>query len=74
MNERILKLVTEARQYAWDNETHWSAGPERERLFEEKFAQLIIQDCIDISKGRWANAYNIKTFEDRVKEHFGVEK
>jgi hypothetical protein len=40
----------------------------------EKFAELIIQDCIDISKGRWANAYNIKTFEDRVKHHFGVEE
>jgi hypothetical protein len=45
MNELILKLVSEARKYAWANETHWSAGPERERLFEEEFAELIVNEC-----------------------------
>jgi hypothetical protein len=65
MNERILKLVTEARHYAWDNETHWSAGPERERLFEEKFAKLIIKDCIDVGLEQKKLVEDTKVFDHR---------
>ena len=88
MNERILKLVTEARKYAWANETHWSAGSERDKLFEEKFAQLIVKECIDKitaydlvpgHSAKWEDIYDIharllQDLGEELKEHFGVEE
>ena len=53
MNERILKLVAEARQYAWENETHWSANAEREveRLagdFKNQAAALVTETAAKV--------------------------
>jgi hypothetical protein len=48
MNERIQQLAEQARKYAWENETHWSANAEREALFEQKFAQLIVEECVEL--------------------------
>ena len=72
MNERILKLVAEARQYAWENETHWSANAEREALFEQKFAELIVKECAN--QVDWILAEGGKTQGDLIKQHFGVKK
>jgi hypothetical protein len=72
MNERILKLVTEARQYAWDNEIHWSANAEREALFEKKFAELIVLECIKLFPQ--ANFYGGGAIQGTIKEHFGVKE
>ena len=75
MNELILKLVTEARQYAWDSETHWSAGPERERLFEEKFAELIVKECMSVCIDDIADPRDTTELKcaKKIKHHFGVE-
>ena len=77
MNERIKRLAEQARQYAWVNETHWSANAEREALFEEKFAELIIKECANaivndsrLSDVRTARNGCVRT----IKEHFGVEE
>jgi hypothetical protein len=72
MNERILKLVAEARQYAWENETHWSANAEREALFEQKFAELLIQQCIQAVKN--VGGYNEDYHMNAIKKYFGVEE
>jgi len=82
MNERILKLVEQARKYAWENETHWSANAEREALFEEKFAELIVGECAqvcvevgDANSDIYPEFGNGAYFSaNRVKEHFGVEE
>ena len=70
MNERIKELAEQARQYAWVNETHWSANAEREALFEEKFAELIVQECADFLKG-WMDDHFAA---EQLEEHFGVGK
>ena len=49
MNERIRELAVQARKYAWENETHWSADAEREALFEQKFAELIVRECANVA-------------------------
>ena len=83
MNERILKLVEQARQYAWENETHWSANAEREALFEQKFAELIVQECIKLAEadedrylemGEPDLALAMQNYQAMIKQHFGVKE
>jgi hypothetical protein len=71
MNERIRELAVQARQYAWANETHWSANAERERLFEQKFAELIVQECVNVLHD---NELWNRHISHALKEHFGVEE
>lgn len=52
MNERIEKLAVEARQYAFgevensQDPTEWSTKYYNE-MFEQKFAELIVKECIN---------------------------
>ena len=70
MNERIQQLAEQALEYAEKNQSadiprHWF------RLYNEKFAQLIVRECIDI-----ADEYDGvgSTIVSRIREHFGVEE
>ena len=48
MNERILELSYEAQRYALNNTT----GPDLaglNELWQEKFAELIVRECINIA-------------------------
>jgi hypothetical protein len=46
MNKRIFELAEQAEIWARQFEVHWGDGPDTNELFKEKFAQLIIQECI----------------------------
>ena len=72
MNERILKLVRQARQYAWENETHWSANAEREALFEQKFAELIVAEMLQTCEDH--PAWTGRMIGEQIKQDFGVEE
>jgi hypothetical protein len=74
MNERIQELAEQARQYAWVNETHWSAGPERERLFEQKFAELIVAECCSFNYDFLESYREACEVNDKIRKHFGVEE
>ena len=64
MNERIREL---AEQAGWDN--HHSKFDTR----IEKFAELIVRECIEINKQELAfNAF--ERLMNKYKEHFGVEE
>jgi hypothetical protein len=84
MNERIKELIKQATNPDYDGDD----GPMNE-LNIEKFAELLIQDCIDEIKtlrGKYdthrdvepeGNDWYIDAFlqaEVRLKEHFGVEQ
>ena len=99
MNERIRELVRQAGDYV--NETY--TGPVRSKTpgkiwedghigwhtqFNQKFAELIVRECIDkietheIPVGNsaagemaceWTYAA-LKEIRDEIKEHFGVEE
>ena len=60
MNERIKKLKEQATSYTWNG------NDVTEELDEQKFAELIVRECID-------NCLDA-TERDRIKEHFGVEE
>ena len=65
MNERINQLARQAEKYAVDNfrgEPTWSVA------FESKFAELIVQECIDYCGENLSN-----TVGGALKIHFGIE-
>jgi hypothetical protein len=78
MNERIRLLAEQALEYAEKNQSadiprHWF------RLYNEKFAELIVAECLGIvddaerggSNEIWDNA--VKFIRRDLQEHFGVE-
>ena len=83
MNERIRELAKQAttiEEYGW--------GASYERFDREKFAELIVRECIekittyDLVPGhsaKWEDIYDIHTrllqdLGEELKEHFGVTK
>jgi hypothetical protein len=72
MNERIGKLAEQAEKYADDNfkgENFWT------QAYESKFAELIIQDCMDVVDG-YTKPRTFETHYDAVEqiEHlFGIK-
>ena len=86
MNQRIRELVGRAEAYAYEHEEHWHDGPDWQELFNKKFAELIVRECIAIvAPSSYRRAYPenyrggmdcLDTLDDRVekiKEHFGVD-
>jgi hypothetical protein len=78
MNERIRELMGKTLDsefsHTWDTMTH-----EGLLQFSEKFAELIVRDCIDTMYKRGetyaypsAGFHQAKTFSDAIIEHFGV--
>jgi hypothetical protein len=78
MNERI-KAIAEHCDFYVGNEHYDKSHEEHQRLFMEKFAELIIRECAkacdDVSKdsfGDWrGGAWECET---AILERFGVEK
>ena len=56
MNERILLLVEDAERYAGANSKEtWGqqVGPAYQDLFNKKFAELIVAECIEQVRGEF---------------------
>jgi hypothetical protein len=69
MNEQI-KLLAEQ---AWDA-TAVSPDFGHPVSFAEKFAELIVKECLTICREKErANLYGTREVEATIKEHFGVE-
>lgn len=80
MNKRIKELAEKAKEYAdgYDDRhtpIWWSK-------YEEKFAELIIQDCLKIVEQRTKGPYDVAMTNAtrnawniwiKIKEHFGVK-
>jgi 2,4-dienoyl-CoA reductase-like NADH-dependent reductase (Old Yellow Enzyme family) len=67
MNERIRELLQETY-------THFGHGKYRtDELVAEKFAELIVRECIDIVAAGGEFASRPKLVE-KLQEHFGVEE
>ena len=72
MNERIrevwIKAASEDAGETWDSQEQ----------FIERFAKLIVRECIDIAQDRaafdWAPPNDVNHIINEIKEHFGVEK
>jgi len=84
MNERIKELADEARIKPMGSSWAYRLSDE----FEEKFAELIVQECIDKittydlvpgHSAKWEDIYDIHSMllqdlGEELKEHFGVKE
>ena len=77
MNERIKELALEAMTYVTHN-------PKANKLnsgdmFDEKFAELIVQECVQVCADRGAHHDGLYSAwaddcSKRIGKHFGVEE
>jgi hypothetical protein len=91
MNPRIQELAEQAERLARDELAHlervhnrlYSLTEGRE-IYNEKFAELIVRECAEISeqsqwseaKGEYYEGFNEAMIyvSNKIKEHFGVEE
>jgi uncharacterized protein YutE (UPF0331/DUF86 family) len=71
VNERIKELAEQCESFgSWDNKTY--------SFDKEKFAELIIRECIDICMKKYDTgllmAPQSPWIANQIKEHFGVEE
>ena len=87
MNERIKKLANEAAKYS--AVMSLPTGESGDQLFVEKFAELIVRDCVqtlidntperytnEAAEEDWDKGYDraMKDCVHHIQEHFGVEE
>ena len=68
MNERIQELADQARDWGYAEHSGYTA----QLLFEQKFAELIVQECVGVADH--SNITGKSIIGQRIKEHFGVEE
>jgi hypothetical protein len=78
MNERIRELCALAKNLTTDKAIHLSRIHNRTlsldelgEIFDQKFALLIVQECVGVANHSNVNGKSI--IGQRIKEHFGVE-
>ena len=78
MNKRIKELAEQAGFMLWGKETwnpgdvvDWSARYDEEL---EKFAELIVRECIDIIDEEGSHEGGSIRSMKKIREHFGVEE
>jgi hypothetical protein len=78
MNERIRELAEQATEYA--NEQNELHGVDYVMTFKEKFAELIVRECVNVlDKAQWDKGEDWICADGtriipQIKEHFGVEE
>jgi hypothetical protein len=73
MNERIKQLLGQAYDEAVP-ETWTTLSSEQQGRVYEKFAELIVRECIDCLKPLSRNHSMVGAAQDTIREHFGVEE
>jgi hypothetical protein len=72
MNERFRELLKQSTNPPWDGEQ----GPMNEFNLE-RFAELIVRECIDVCANGWQGEFTaagISQCVSDLREHFGVEE
>jgi hypothetical protein len=74
MNERIKALAVEADFMLCEDGHFYSEGQSQKTTDGlQKFAELIVRECIGIVKQRWINP-DEDVIAEEIKQHFGVEE
>ena len=81
MNERIQSIAEHCDFYV-GNEHYDKSHQEKQRLWTEKFAELIVRECMALCKSmdetdtrcRYDYRRGVLDCVDTIKEHFGVEQ
>ena len=75
MNERIRELADEAAKFSAI--LALPTGESGDKLFVEKFAELIVRECAEVifeTPVKYTEIDIMHIIRDRVREHFGVEE
>ena len=72
MNDRIKLLADEAAKFSAI--LALPIGESGDKLFVEKFAELIVRECVDCLNPLSRNHSMVGAAQDTIKEHFGVEE
>ena len=77
MNERIKQLAEQAEQYA--NEQNDKYGARFKTEYDNKFAELIVFECVQVCADRGAHHDGLYSAwaddcSKRIGKHFGVEE
>jgi hypothetical protein len=67
MNERIRELSKQAAKFIEENSVNWV-----QEEFEQKFAQLIVQECAEIAHCNFH--VDGLTLGGILKKHFGIKE
>ena len=74
MNERIRELAEHSDFYV-GNEHYDKSHEEQQRLFMEKFAELIVKECAKAAdEGLAQVTMKVEWPSYHIKKHFGVEE
>jgi hypothetical protein len=78
MNERIWELKRQAMLFAQekcDGQTTDMYGNLRSNIWTEKFAELIVRECSELTLNHKNDDYYTGwlDYRDEIKRHFGVE-
>jgi len=70
MNDRFKELAEQARKKPMGDSWCYTSPKE----FEQKFAELIVRECIDIAREEEGHSPFEGPVETKIKQHFGVEE
>jgi hypothetical protein len=74
MNKRIRELAEQAAEYAAQNAAgDWEVGPDYQDIFNQKFAELIVQQCIAIVD-KYGDSDEGNHIAYQIEQHFGVKE
>lgn len=71
MNEQIQLLADEAAKYS--AVMALPTGESGDRLFVQRFAELIVRECSDIAFEHWALTHDTSP-QETILKYFGVEE
>ena len=73
MNERIKELMMNSWNTYFNEEMNGTRFPIVQKFDAEKFAELIVKECIDIVLDSSVEYATRPQVASEIKEHFGVE-
>ena len=73
MNERIRNLAEHCDFYV-GNEHYNESHEEKQRLWVEKFAELIIQECASLFPLTFTDEQYQRRIDKTIRKHFGVDE
>ena len=71
MNERIRELAEHCDFYV-GNEHSTESYEEQQRIWAEKFAELIVRECVAVADRSVVSGQSM--IGQRIQQHFGVEE
>ena len=74
LSKKAWLLAHEANDQAEEDEGEELTETEFNNVFQQKFAELIVEECANIVADAVNHREPASTYVDKIKQHFGVEE